>query len=124
MAYFFLDAESSQFKSPNMSRAEYDALLPTLVAMSDVQIAQLKEVYSPARYHYPAELGSYSEWWWRLQRMATDNWLGHCTVRRIARTLAGRSSVFVYLFDHAPKSKIPDLNLNAYDVPATGPRNV
>jgi hypothetical protein len=35
-------------------------------------LAAVKELYDPARYPYPEDLGSFSIWWWMNTRITTD----------------------------------------------------
>lgn len=55
-------------------------------------------------YPYPADLGIYTQWWWKAVRVSTDNGpsIGHCSVRSTARALAaaGNPGVYPYMFAH------------------------
>jgi len=76
-------------------------------------LAELKQLYSPEVYSYPAELGEYSIWAWMYARAQTDMMVvgenglpGHCQDRWLARKLleGGSESIYMYQWAHTPNT--------------------
>lgn len=87
-----------------MNVLEFDvAAAASLAAMAPkAKLAEVKKIYNPSVYPYPADLGGASKWWWEITRIGTDTvpGLGACGTRSYARDLlaGGSKKVFTYLF--------------------------
>eukprot|EP01062_Namystynia_karyoxenos_P069972 TRINITY_DN65364_c0_g1_i1.p1 TRINITY_DN65364_c0_g1~~TRINITY_DN65364_c0_g1_i1.p1 ORF type:complete len:578 (+),score=163.05 TRINITY_DN65364_c0_g1_i1:63-1736(+) len=112
--------EEAAFLQPwaaDFSEAQLDAALAHLGEEAE----EVKQIYAPGNYSYPARLGPFSQWWWMGTRIGTDSPtfevtpfvngldLGHCGTRRVARSLrrGGTPAVFNYLWAHAPWHEPP-----------------
>jgi hypothetical protein len=55
---------------PHLTELEFDAAQAAL--SHGVSLQTLKQLYDPAVYEYPEELGNYSRWFWTNMRVGTD----------------------------------------------------
>lgn len=89
-----------------LTEAELDNMEP-YSKMKPETLNELKRIYSPEAYPYPADLGGYSLWYWMHLRYTTDvlSKAGACSVRWLARMLVagGSPAVYTYLFAYPPK---------------------
>jgi len=101
-----------EIPSNNLTEAEFDSLVP-YSSMEPEELAELKQLYNPKVYSYPAELGEYSIWAWMFARTQTDMMVtgqnglpGHCSDRWLARKLldGGSKSIYNYRWAHTPNS--------------------
>lgn len=103
---------------PKLTELGFDALQSAL--SHGVRLKALKQLYDPAVYEYPKDLGNYSRWFWTNMRIGTDKvpGLGPCGVRSLARQLlkGGAPAVYSYFFTHAPQVAVPG-------IPGLGPGN-
>jgi len=114
---FFLNIAAYKAIVPaDLSSARLDMILAYTLGAGHV--AEVKKLYDPAVYEYPANLGNYSQSWWTYMRIKTDSQpgLGACAVRNVSRNLlaGGTPSVHNYLFAHALQEVDPG-------IPSTGP---
>jgi para-nitrobenzyl esterase len=99
--------------SNNLTEGEFESLIQTYTPMSTEELTELKQLYDPQVYSYPAELGEYSIWAWMYARAQTDMMVtaelglpGHCQDRWLARKLleGGSKSVYMYQWAHTPNT--------------------
>jgi carboxylesterase type B len=99
--------------SNNLTEGEFESLIQTYSPMSTEELTELKQLYDPQVYSYPAELGEYSIWAWMYARAQTDMMVtaelglpGHCQDRWLARKLleGGSKSVYMYQWAHTPNT--------------------
>mmetsp|Transcript_3084 Transcript_3084/g.8279 ORF Transcript_3084/g.8279 Transcript_3084/m.8279 type:complete len:663 (+) Transcript_3084:84-2072(+) len=97
----------------NLTEEQFDSLIQKFTPMSTEELAELKQLYNPKVYSYPADLGEYSIWAWMYVRVQTDMMVvgedglpGHCQDRWLARKLleGGSKSVFLYRWAHTTNS--------------------
>jgi len=113
-----------------MNETVFDSILSSPGFFAKKDLAEIKKLYDPSQYEYPAKLGNYSQWWWTISRMQTDMipggqppaanpcCFGACAGRSVARALVnGGSEVYVYLFAKPPQT-------HSQFGPSTGPGNV
>lgn len=83
---------------PNLTEAEFDSQLN----MSSAMLTEVKRVYDPEVYPYPADLKGFSKWCWMWVRYTSDTipGLSACGARWLARMLVdgGSPAVYSYLF--------------------------
>jgi len=85
--------------------------LGDVLGLQPTQVPEVKALYDPSNYSYPKNLNGFSQNWWTLMRIITDQVpsLGHCGARFLAESLTagGSPAVFVYLFAHAEDAAPP-----------------
>jgi len=120
------DAYAMVHSFTDLTEAQFDSMFKARFPTLQVLLPELKRIYAPGAYPYPADLGNYSQWWWTWMRIRTDVYegVGPCSVRRIARALVrlGAPSVFVYHFAHPPQRNLTFRPGD--DMPGTGKGNV
>jgi carboxylesterase type B len=111
--------------SNNLTEEEFDSLIQKYSPMSTEELAELKQLYNPEVYSYPAELGEYSIWAWMYVRAQTDMMVvaelgmpGHCQDLWLARKLleAGSKSIYMYQWAHTPNTGSEIFAAHGYEV--------
>eukprot|EP00463_Aulacantha_scolymantha_P004346 TRINITY_DN544_c0_g1_i1.p1 TRINITY_DN544_c0_g1~~TRINITY_DN544_c0_g1_i1.p1 ORF type:complete len:439 (-),score=76.21 TRINITY_DN544_c0_g1_i1:415-1668(-) len=104
---------------PRLTEGEFNVMFAHFGAD---KLKKIKQLYDPAVYPFPKNLGNYSRWWWTAMRISTDSvpGLGPCAVRWLSRSLikSGTPAVFNYLFAHPTQAP------GDGSIPGVGPGSV
>merc|ERR1712194_522011 len=111
--------------SNKLTEEEFESLIQKYSPMSTEELAELKQLYNPKVYPYPAELGEYSIWAWMYVRAQTDMMVvaelgmpGHCQDLWLARKLleGGSKSIYMYQWAHTPNTGSQFFAAHGYEV--------